>query len=109
MNKFVRFAPLPSTGSAVIHSAQRIPALTGRRPASCRSVSSLDRSLTARAYRLELCGARQLRPVLHIRTPVPGLVLAGHDVFGPGVPASFMSSLIAAAQVDPGLWAAFRR
>jgi len=59
-------------------------------------------------YGLELTGARLTSPALDVRTPLPGLLLAGQDVFGPGVPAAFMSGMVAAACVEPALWSALR-
>lgn len=55
-------------------------------------------------YGLEMSGDRLLSPALRLRTPVPGLLLAGQDVTGPGVQAAFMGGMMAAAVVDPGLW-----
>lgn len=56
---------------------------------------------------LEMTGARMGEPALRVRTPVPGLLLAGQDVTGPGVQAAFMSGLMAAACVEPRLWPRF--
>lgn len=55
-------------------------------------------------YGLEMSGERLLNPALHLRTPVQGLLLAGQDVLGPGVQASFMAGLMAAASFEPVLW-----
>ncbi len=55
-------------------------------------------------YGLELTGERMGSTTLNLRTPVPGLLLAGQDVAGPGVQASFMAGLMAAAAIDSGLW-----
>lgn len=41
---------------------------------------------------------------LRIRTPVPGLLLAGQDIFGPGIPGAFLSGIYAAATLEPSLW-----
>lgn len=60
-------------------------------------------------YGLEMSGARLTSPALHVRTPMPGLLLAGQDVFGPGVPAAFMSGMMAAATLEPALWSRLRR
>jgi all-trans-retinol 13,14-reductase len=57
-------------------------------------------------YGLEMSGERLLSPALNMRTPVPGLLLAGQDVMGPGVQAAFMGGLMAAAAVDARLWRA---
>jgi all-trans-retinol 13,14-reductase len=48
---------------------------------------------------------RLTSPALHVRTPLPGLLLAGQDVTSPGVPGAFMGGLMAAATVEPALWA----
>jgi all-trans-retinol 13,14-reductase len=55
-------------------------------------------------YGLEMTGERLLNPALNLRTPVPGLLLAGQDVMGPGVQAAFMGGLMAAATVDASVW-----
>jgi all-trans-retinol 13,14-reductase len=55
-------------------------------------------------YGLEMTGERLMNPALNLRTPVPGLLLAGQDVMGPGVQASFMGGLMAAATVSPRIW-----
>jgi all-trans-retinol 13,14-reductase len=55
-------------------------------------------------YGTELSAERMTGPVLRVRRPVPGLALAGQDVFGPGLPGSFASGLYAAAAVEPTLW-----
>ena len=55
-------------------------------------------------YGLEMTGERLMHPALNLRTPVPGLLLAGQDVMGPGVQAAFMGGLMAAATVSPRIW-----
>lgn len=55
-------------------------------------------------YGLEMTGERLASPALKLRTPVPGLLLAGQDVMGPGVQAAFMGGLMAAAAVDASIW-----
>jgi all-trans-retinol 13,14-reductase len=62
------------------------------------------RSLGGSMYGLEMTGERIDNAALNLRTPVPGLLLAGQDVAGPGVPAAFMAGLMAAAAVDSGVW-----
>jgi all-trans-retinol 13,14-reductase len=62
------------------------------------------RSLGGSMYGIEMTADRLATPALQIRTPVPGLYLAGQDVMGPGVPAAFMSGLLAAAVIEPMLW-----
>ena len=46
----------------------------------------------------------QAMSAIDVRTPVPGLLLAGHDVSGPGIQAACMSGLLAAAAFEPSLW-----
>jgi all-trans-retinol 13,14-reductase len=55
-------------------------------------------------YGVEMSIERQGSGALRVRTPVPGLLLAGQDVIGPGVQAAFMGGLMCAATVEPGLW-----
>ncbi len=55
-------------------------------------------------YGLEMSVDRLGSEALRLRTPVPGLLLAGQDVMGPGVQAAFMGGLMAAATVEPALW-----
>lgn len=55
-------------------------------------------------YGLEMSGERLMNPALNLRTPVPGLLLAGQDVMGPGVQAAFMGGMMAAAVVDASVW-----
>jgi all-trans-retinol 13,14-reductase len=55
-------------------------------------------------YGLEMSAERLGSDAVRLRTPVPGLLLAGQDVAGPGVPAAFMAGLMAAATVDGALW-----
>jgi all-trans-retinol 13,14-reductase len=43
-----------------------------------------------------------------VRTPLPGLLLAGQDVTSPGVEGAFMGGWMAAAAIEPGLWARMR-
>lgn len=54
-------------------------------------------------YGIEMTTDRLDSKALDVRTPVPGLLLAGQDVFGAGVPAAAMSGLIAAAAIAPAL------
>ena len=55
-------------------------------------------------YGLEMTGERMGSAALNLRSPVAGLLLTGQDVGGPGVQASFMIGLMAAAAIDPGVW-----
>ncbi|MBL8352790.1 MAG: NAD(P)/FAD-dependent oxidoreductase [Burkholderiaceae bacterium] len=54
-------------------------------------------------YGIEMDAARLGSPALNVRSPVPGLLLAGQDVSGAGVPAAGMSGLLAAAALEPAL------
>jgi all-trans-retinol 13,14-reductase len=72
--------------------------------ATPRTQQHFTRSLGGSMYGLEMTGERIGNTSLNLRTPVPGLLLAGQDVAGPGVPAAFMAGLMAAAAVDSGVW-----
>lgn len=72
--------------------------------ATPRTQQRYTRAVGGSMYGLEMSGARLSSPALNIRTPVPGLLLSGQDVAGPGVPAAFMAGMMAAAAVDPGVW-----
>jgi all-trans-retinol 13,14-reductase len=54
-------------------------------------------------YGLEMDAQRLGSKALNVRTPIPGLFLAGQDVSGAGVQASAMSGLMAAVAIEPGL------
>jgi len=62
------------------------------------------RSPNGAAYGIEMSAARLTSPALHVRTPLPGLLLAGQDVTSPGVEGAFMGGLLAAAALEPALW-----
>jgi all-trans-retinol 13,14-reductase len=61
------------------------------------------RSPQGSMYGIVMDGDRLASPALNIRTPVPGLLLAGQDVAGAGVQAAAMSGLMAAAAIEPAL------
>jgi phytoene dehydrogenase-like protein len=63
------------------------------------------RSPEGAMYGIEMTAERLTSPALHVRTPLPGLLLAGQDVTSPGVPGAFIGGLMAAATVEPALWA----
>lgn len=67
------------------------------------------RSPDGAMYGIEMSAERLTSPALHVRTPLPGLLLAGQDVISPGVPGAFMGGLLAAASVEPALWASLSR
>jgi all-trans-retinol 13,14-reductase len=70
---------------------------------------SFVRSQDGATYGIEMSARRLNSPALHVRSPLPGLLLAGQDVGSPGVPGAVMGGLMAAAAVDPSLWSALRR
>ncbi|MDM7950850.1 NAD(P)/FAD-dependent oxidoreductase [Hydrogenophaga sp.] len=54
-------------------------------------------------YGLEMDAERLGSQALNVRTPVPGLLLAGQDVSGAGVQAAAMSGMMAAVAIEPAL------
>ena len=62
------------------------------------------RAASGAMYGLEMTAKRLGSSAVKLRTSVPGLLLTGQDVAGPGVQAAFMAGLMAAATVDSGLW-----
>jgi all-trans-retinol 13,14-reductase len=67
------------------------------------------RSPDGAMYGIEMSAERLASPALHVRTPLPGLLLAGQDVISPGVAGAFMGGLLAAASVEPALWPSLGR
>ena len=61
------------------------------------------RSPDGAMYGVEMRAQRLGSDALDVRTPVPGLLLAGQDVSGPGIQAACMSGLLAAAAIDSSL------
>ncbi len=61
------------------------------------------RSPDGAMYGIEMSAQRLASPALNVRTPVPGLLLAGQDVSGAGIQASCMSGMMAAAALEPAL------
>jgi all-trans-retinol 13,14-reductase len=55
-------------------------------------------------YGIEMSAERMRHSALKVRTPVPGLLLAGQDVINLGVPGAFMGGFMAAASIEPRLW-----
>jgi all-trans-retinol 13,14-reductase len=55
-------------------------------------------------YGLEMSAERMSHSALNVRTPVPGLLLAGQDAAGPGIQGAFMGGFMAAASIEPRLW-----
>ena len=54
-------------------------------------------------YGIEMTPQRLSSRALNVRTPLPGLLLAGQDVSGAGIQASCMSGMLAAAALVPSL------
>ena len=61
------------------------------------------RSPDGAMYGVEMSAQRLGSDALDVRTPVPGLLLAGQDVSGPGIQAACMSGLLAAAAIESSL------
>jgi all-trans-retinol 13,14-reductase len=55
-------------------------------------------------YGLEMSAERMSHRALDVRTPLPGLLLAGQDAGSPGIQGAFMGGFMAAASVEPRLW-----
>lgn len=58
-------------------------------------------------YGVEMSAERLTSPALHVKTPLPGLFLAGQDVTSPGIQGAAMGGLMAAAAIEPTLWRQF--
>jgi all-trans-retinol 13,14-reductase len=56
-------------------------------------------------YGLEVTPRRFLSAGLHCKTPIPGLYLAGQDAGAPGVHGAMMGGLMAAAAIEPRVFA----
>jgi all-trans-retinol 13,14-reductase len=59
-------------------------------------------------YGIEMSVERMSHKALAVRTPVPGLLLAGQDAAGPGIQGAFMGGFMAAASLEPRLWRQMR-
>jgi len=86
------------------HFPALAPMVRFHEAATPRTQQHFTRTLAGSMYGLEMTAERMGSTALNLRTPVAGLLLAGQDVAGPGVQASFMAGLMAAAAVDSGLW-----
>ncbi len=75
-------------------------------PLSQASFVAADRGS---AYGLEMSAERMAHPALRVRTPVPGLLLAGQDVVSLGIGGAFMGGYMAAAALEPRLWGQMTR
>jgi all-trans-retinol 13,14-reductase len=86
------------------HFPALAPMVRFHEAATPRTQQRFTRTVGGAMYGLEMNAARLGSPSLNVRTPVPGLLLAGQDVAGPGVQAAFMAGVMAAAAVDAGVW-----
>jgi all-trans-retinol 13,14-reductase len=86
------------------HFPALAPMVRFHEAATPRTQQHFTRTPGGSMYGLEMTGERIGSTALNLRTPVPGLLLAGQDVAGPGVQAAFMAGLMAAAAVDSGVW-----
>jgi all-trans-retinol 13,14-reductase len=60
-------------------------------------------------YGLEMSAERMSHSALKVRTPLPGLLLAGQDAASPGIQGAFMGGFMAAASIEPRLWREMNR
>jgi all-trans-retinol 13,14-reductase len=86
------------------HFPALAPMVRFHEAATPRTQQHFTRTVGGSMYGLEMTGERIGNTALNLRTPVPGLLLTGQDVAGPGVQAAFMAGLMAAAAVDSGVW-----
>jgi all-trans-retinol 13,14-reductase len=75
-------------------------------PLSQASFVAADRGAM---YGLEMSSERMSSSALKVRTPLPGLLLAGQDAASPGIQGAFMGGFMAAASVEPRLWREMNR
>ena len=59
-------------------------------------------------YGIETTPRRMLSDALNIRTPVPGLYLAGQDVVTPGIAGALSGGMLGAAAIDPRIFQHFK-
>lgn len=59
-------------------------------------------------YGLEMSAERMDHRALRVRSPIPGLLLAGQDAASPGIQGAFMGGLLSAASIEPRLWSRLR-
>jgi all-trans-retinol 13,14-reductase len=92
--------------------AERFPEIAARvtyREASTPlSVATYIGSEHGAIYGLETSPRRFKSHALRPRTPIGGLLLAGQDAATPGVTGAMMGGLMAAATLEPKLWALLR-
>jgi all-trans-retinol 13,14-reductase len=60
-------------------------------------------------YGVEMSAQRLTSRALHVRTPLPGLFLRGAGCREPRRTGAFMGGLLAAAAIEPALWASLNR
>jgi phytoene dehydrogenase-like protein len=59
-------------------------------------------------YGLDVTPERVMSDALRSKTPIKGLHLAGQDVASPGIPGALWGGMLAAASIDPKVFAQFR-
>lgn len=85
------------------HFPGLMPLLRFRELATPLSRQYYVRTPEGAMYGIEMSAQRLTEPALRVRTPLPGLYLAGQDVAVPGVQGSFMGGWMAAAAIDTSL------
>ncbi|MFI4940645.1 MAG: phytoene desaturase family protein [Burkholderiales bacterium] len=75
-------------------------------PLSQASFVAADRGAL---YGIEMSAERMSHSALKVRTPLPGLLLAGQDAASPGIQGAFMGGFMAAASIEPRLWREMNR
>lgn len=85
------------------HFPQLAPRVRFHELATPLTQSRYVRTPDGAMYGLEMNAARLASPALDVRTPVPGLLLAGQDVVGAGVHPCCVSGVLAAAAIEPTL------
>lgn len=86
------------------HFPQLAPMIDFHELSTPLSQSSFVAADQGAMYGLEMSAERMSDRALKVRTPLPGLLLAGQDAASPGVQGAFMGGFMAAASVDPRLW-----
>jgi len=82
--------------------------VTYREASTPISVATYIGSEHGAIYGLETSPRRFMSNALRPRTPIGGLLLAGQDAATPGVTGAMMGGLMAAACIEPKLWALLR-
>lgn len=59
-------------------------------------------------YGVETTPRRMISDALNVRTPFPGLFLAGQDVMTPGIAGALSGGMLGAAAIDPRVFEKLR-